>query len=269
MTITTVNGIVAGYKAPEQFLKTTTTMEAAGVWSSLFYLAGIPGAATAPSPGVNGAVLTTYAGQIPFSNPVSGNTHLAALDVHSSAIGTLLVCDRLWHNSGLSVVSTSGQSVVSPTWPARDINGATAGDGVYLGVEITTATTGVVSNTITVNYLDQDGNAGVGNVTPPTSALAVNSFFPISLAAGDTGVRGLNSASAYTNSVSMTSGAISLVAFRILARISIPNANVGQSKDFAALGLPRLYNNTVPFLIWIPSATAAVVVQGQMTYTQG
>lgn len=267
MAISSVNGIAAGLQPPKFFLKTTTTMEAAGVWTSLFYRAGIPGAATAPSPGVNGAALTTYSGQIPFANPSSGSAYLANLSCAASTAGTLLVCDRLWHNSGLSVTSLTGQSITSPTWPARDESGATSGAGVYLGMEVSTATTGTSANTVTIAYTNSAGTGSrSATFTTPASALAVDSFFIADLQAGDVGVRSVQT---FTNSVSMTAGAIHLVAFRVLASIPVPGTYLAEFKDFADLGLPVMYSNSVPFLLWLPSTTTATTIQGQLTYAHG
>lgn len=268
MAIASVNDIAAGFKPPERFMKSTSTMEAAGVLSSLFYLAGLPGAATAPSPGVNGASLTSYAGQIPFPDPGSNNAYLAGVTCNTSVAGTLLVCDRLWHNSGLSVTDTSPQALTSTAWPARDKDGSTNGEGVYIGMEVSGATTGVSANTVVISYVNSTATGGTrtATFTTPASALAVNSFFIASLQGDDTGVR---SVSAFDNSISMSSGTIHLVAFRILAEVPVSSIYSGANLDWADLGLPRMYSNSVPFLLWLPSATTAATIQGNLRYTHG
>jgi hypothetical protein len=50
--------------------------------------------------------------------------------------------------------------------------------------------------------------------------MAVGSFIPIQLAAGDAGVRSIQS---WTQSATMTSGVYHLVAYRVLARIGLPS----------------------------------------------
>ena len=107
MAITTVDGIIAGLQVPQPFFKVGATMEAIGVLHSLFYTTGVPGAAVAPTPGLAGAALTTYAGQIPYTNPGAGNGYLAGVNVNATLVGTLLVCDRLWHNSGFTQTTTT------------------------------------------------------------------------------------------------------------------------------------------------------------------
>lgn len=267
MTITTLDGAIAGMKPPEQVLKVGATMEAAGVHHSLFYTSGRPGAATAPSPGIGGAALTSYSGQIPVP-AASGNTHLARLTAAASVVGRLILCDRLWHNSGVAVTTTTAQTVTSATWPARDLDGSTNGRGVMVGIEVSTATTnaGAITNT-TLSYTDQDGNAGATATMASFPATAVaGTFVPFQLAAGDSGIRSIQSV---TLGTSYGGGAIHLVAYRVIAAVSVTAANVGTEYDLVQLGMPRLYDNSVPFLLWLPSATTAVTVQSEVVYTQG
>lgn len=273
MSITTLDGIIAGMKPPEQFLKVTGTMEAAGVFHSTFYNSGRPGAAAAPSPGINGAALTTYSGQIPFTNPVSGNTYLARLSCRASTAGTLLLCDRLWHNSGVVVTTTTLQGITTPTFPARDQAGSTNGEGVMLGIEVSTATTNAsaVTNT-TLSYTDASGNTGNTATISSFPATAVaGTFVPFQLAAGDTGVRAITSASGggITLGTSYGAGAIHLVAYRVLASVECVAAGIGGAVDAVTSGFPRLYDNTVPFLLWLPSVTTATTMTGEIVYTQG
>ena len=113
MAITTLDLALAGMKPPGYFSKAVTGTLVAARPFSPFYLAGVPGAATAPSPGLAGAALTSYAGQLAIP-AASGNTHLARFSgVASAQAGLLLLCDRLWHNSGFTITSTGAQTVNS------------------------------------------------------------------------------------------------------------------------------------------------------------
>jgi len=268
MAITSLDGALAGMQAPQDFLKVGGTMEAAGVHYSPFYVTGRPGAAVAPSPGLAGAALTTYSGQIPWSNPVSGNSYLARFSASASVAGTLILYDRLWHNSGITVTTTTGQTINSATLPARDRNGSTDGVGVMVGIEVSTATTNAspVTNT-TLTYTD---DAGTGSKTATISSFPATSvagtFVPFQLAAGDTGVRSIQT---LTLGTSYGAGAIHLVAYRVLARVDLPIANVGAAINSISGGFVRLYNNTVPSLLWLPTATTATTISGQMIVTQG
>jgi hypothetical protein len=86
------------------------------------------------------------------------------------------------------------------------------------------------------------------------------------LAAGDRGVRSIQDV---TLGTSYGGGTIHLVAYRILARVDVTAANTGASVDAVTSGFPRRYDNSVPFLLWLPSSTTATTVSGHVIYTQG
>lgn len=267
MAITNLDGLLAGMQYPREFIKAVTPTLVVGRPHSLFYLAGVPGAAAAPTPGLAGTALTTYDGQLPFSNPVSGNSYLARLIAMTTAAGQLLLCDRLWHNSGYTITSTGAQTVNSAAWPARSADGTANGEGVLLGVEISTAT-GSGTPTHTISYTNQSGTAGktATNVVATVASSAIGAFYPIGLAAGDTGVRSVQT---HTLSATWTSGTMHLVAYRILARLDIGGAGPSNALDAISGGMPQMFDNSVPFLIFIPAATTAVTCTGHALWSQG
>jgi hypothetical protein len=268
VAITSLDQVIAGCQPPEHFLRTTAGLEGAGIKHSLFYNTGRPGQGSANAAGLAGAALTSVAGQIPRANPASGNAYLARLSVASSNAGTLLLADRLWHNSGIAVATTTAQTVNSVTWPARDAQGATNGEGVMVALEVSASTTnaGAITNTV-ISYTNSAGVAGRTASLPSAPATALlGTFLPFTLAAGDTGVRSIQS---ITLGTSYVSGTIHLVAYRLLSTIGVPVANVEFSVDAVTAGFPRLYNNTVPFLIWLPAVSTATTLTGQYIETHG
>lgn len=267
MAITTLDQVIAGMQPPQHIQKAAApgVGVAARFWSP-FYAAGQPGAAAAPAPGVAGAALTSYAGQIPFVNGAA-DQYLARFAANSNFVGTLLLCDRLWHNSGLSVTLTTAQTVNSVAWPARDANASINGEGVYIGLEVSTIM-GAGAPTLSIGYTNQAGTAGkIGNgrLTVVTASM-VGSFYDFSLAAGDTGVRSIQT---YTASATMTSGAIHLVAYRVLARVAVPVAGAEYAIDALTSGMPKLHDNTVPFLLWLPATANTVTLGGQLVQSNG
>ena len=267
MAITSLDNVLAGMKPPAFFSKGFTGTLVTGRPFNPFYLAGIPGAASAPAPGIAGAALTSYAGQIPIP-AASGNTHLARFSAVSHAnAGMLILADRLWHNSGIAVTTTTAQTVNSAAWPARDSGGTTDGKDVYIGLEIVT-TTGAGAATPSISYTNSANTSGKTSTTIDNYAAtsAAGMFYRLGLAAGDTGVRSIQSV---TLGVSMTSGSVSLVAYRILAMLELPFAAIPNALDAMSSGLPRLYDNTVPFLIFIPQATTTTQITGSLVCTQG
>ena len=239
----------------------------AGRPHSLWALAGNPGAGSFNST-LNGVTLSApQSGQIPFSNPVSGNTYLARMSGQATIAGSLLLCDRIWHNGGFTITSTSAQNITSPTWPARSSDGTTNGKDVILGVEVSAAT-GAGTPTITVSYTNQDGTASrtATNAVATVASSIAGTFYPIGLRAGDTGVRSVQS---LTLSATWTSGTINLVAYRVLAALELTSANTPNAIDVLTSGFPQLYNDSVPFLLFIPSTTTTSYITGSVVFTQG
>lgn len=268
MAITTIDGALAGMQPPRDFVKVLTGTMVTGRAHSLFYLNGLPAAGVAPSPGIGGEVLTTLAGQIPFTNPLSGNSYLARLQGQATVAGTILLCDRLWQNSGLDVSLTTEQVFTGAAQiPARDANGANAGVGVIGAVEVSSVT-GAGTPTLTLKYTNQGGTAGqvATNIkaTVASSIMGTTHFF--GLAAGDTGIQ---KAESLTLDATWTSGTIHVVLLRILARLELTLANVPNAIDALTAGFVRLYDNTVPYLIFIPGATTTSNISGHVIWCQG
>ena len=335
MAISTLDGALSGMQYPREFIKSVTGTLVSGRPHSLFYLAGIPGAAADPAPGLKGGALTTYAGQIPFTNPSSGNTYLARLQGMATQAGSLLLCDRLWHNSGIpfalqtniignpvvsssvanptvitctgnvpfangDVVSIVGHTGSTPSisgtytisnvsgatftipvsvssggsggsvgipLPPRDANGDILGEQVFAGIEVYTQTS-TNTPTLTMVYTNTSGVAGRSstNVVSTVATSIKGTFYPIGLAAGDTGVQLVQSVAL---SASWTAGALSLVLYRIIARLELTGANIPNAIDAITSGFPRIYDNSVPFLIFIPNTTTTSNITGSVVWTQG
>ncbi len=265
MAISSLDGVIAGMRPPEPIIKVGATMAAIGRFHSHFYSPGAPGAGTAPSNSLNGAAITTASGQIPFTNPGSGNSYLARFSATASNPCTLLLCDRLWANSAINLTSTSAQAITPAALPARDSNGSTNGAGIMAGLEFSVAG-GAATPTVTLVYTNSAAATGKTVTFAGSSAPPIGTFFTWPLAAGDVGVRGPTS---ITFSTSYLSGTAHIVLYRILATLECPVANVGDAVDALTSGFPRLYDNTCPFILQIPSATTATNISGTVIYTQG
>jgi hypothetical protein len=274
MAITTLDNVIAGTQAPIYFNKLTGTMEAVAVLHSTFYSAGFPGPAAAPTSALAGDALTSYAGQLPMPS-FANNTYLLRFTGMGTQSWTkLLLCDRLWHNASIAETTTTGQTINSTAWPARDANGSTNGFGVMVGIEVSTATTNgaAVTNT-TLTYTNSAGTNSRTATIPatmpgggfPATAVA-GTFVPFTLQAGDQGVRSIQT---LTLGTSYGGGEIHLVAYRVLATLDTIFLNVAASMDMTTTGFPRLYDNTVPWIIHQPSLTTAVSLRGLISVTQG
>lgn len=270
MAITSTDSYLAGLLPPYQFLKASFTGEAAGEYFSPFYTAGNPGAAAAPTPGLAGAALTSYAGQLPFPSAVTGDTvYLADLQVwQGGSVGAVLLCDRLWHNSGFTMTTTTAETVNSATWPARDYSLSTAGVDVMVGLEVSSATGngGAITNT-TMSYTDSDGNSGnTATITSFPATAVAGTFVPFNLAAGDKGIRSIQS---LTKGTSYVSGTMHLVAYRVIAAVGTPSTSTGVG---VPPGMPRRMadanSSAVPFLLYQLTGTTGGSVSGTIQYCQ-
>ena len=274
---TAYNGRIFG------FAKNGTAKDSAGYAIAYAKDAGFPGAYSLGTPGLNGVVTdcslasstspagATQMGAHPLVDASSGSLYLTAAHISESVAEYLELVDVLWYNTGIVVTTTTAQAITHPGIPARDVNGSSNGAGVLLALLTTTANTNaaVIAGT-TASYTDQDGNAGntatfagaVGWQAPASPV--IGTWMPFTLAAGDTGVRSVQSV---TLTTSYVAGALSLVQYRPLATVPNPVANVGGSmmaEDLQQNPGVRIYNDTCIWATSRGSASAAVVMG---TYT--
>ena len=271
MPITTLDQALAGMQYPRIFCKLATASSTAGTPNSYWGIGGFPGAGGFDTT-LNGVVLSSTSaqvtGQIPFTNPTAGNnSYLARLVASAASTGTFMLVDRLWHNGGFTITSTAAQAITSPTWPSRDANGGTSGVGVLIACEVSAAT-GVGTPVLTLSYTNSDGVSGrtATNIDATIASAGVGRFYRFGLQAGDVGVRSVQS---LTLSATWTSGTINLVAYRVLAQVEITAANTSNSIDALTGGFPRLFDGSVPFPLFVTSATTVAALSGSVIWSQG
>lgn len=248
------------------FYKIGTAAEAAGTFYSWSKDSGLPGAFAPGTPGLGGRTIdgttSTDAGCLTVPNATSGGNYLSSLNAAGSIAHNLFLQDWLWINTGAVVTTTTGQTVTSVTFPARDINGSTNGQGVGVGILVTTATTnvGAVTNT-TLTYTNSDGTGSRTATIASFPATAVaGTFIPFQLAAGDRGVRSIQT---LTLGTSYGGGAISLVAYRTLFGQPMLLANVGSPQGIPIMNPGvRIYDGTCMMPVGLMSATTAATLAG-------
>ena len=275
MAITTSDGIFAGARQPWQIAKAITATLVAGRPASLWSLGGTPGAGAFDTT-LNGVVLSSssalVAGQIPTWDPASGNAYLNYFEGMATQAGRLMLLDRLWHNGGFTITSTGAQNITSPTWPSRcptsgtDDTPTTTGRGVLLACEVSAAT-GAGTPTITVGYTNDANTASRSgtNIIATVASSAIGATYFIGLQGSDTGVRAVQS---LTLSATWTSGTINLVAYRLLASLSL-DAGKPSVIDWLSGAGQRLYNGRVPWLVFVPNTTTASVISGTYVESHG
>lgn len=270
MAINTLDGIIAGAQAPVFFAKNTTGTMVTGRPQSLWFVGGNPSAGTYPST-LAGTTLSSSSalvqGQIYFDDPVSGYSYLNRLAASITIPGTLVLCDRLWHNGGFTITSTAAQTINSTTLPARDLLGGTAGVGVQAALEISVAA-GAAAPTITMVYTNSSGTGSrtSTNTFATANSPSIGAMFPLGLDAGDTGISQINTIQL---SASWISGTMHMVLFRPIVALTLSGGNVPSAVDALTSGFPRLFDGTVPYMYFIPSTTTTSNVTGQFSVTQG
>lgn len=271
MAITTYAGIMNGLVQPVYVNKALATDSAATPYLSLTAWGSGVNAGTYDTTNAGTTLSSTsaqVAGQFRHIDAPSGsNSYVAVVKalITTGSRGSLVhLCDRLWHSGGYSNTTTTAQTVSSPTWPARDAAGATSGDGVMILFEIRAALGAAPTSSITITYTNQ---SGVGSRTgtiilPATVSQSVNVTYFFGLQSGDTGVQSVQS---ITLGSSLVSGTWGLVAVRVLATVPVSANKRGFKEDGFTLGLPRLYNGVVPFLLLTGNSNSG---KSQITYIE-
>ncbi len=254
-TFTTLDAVIAALPGQTlRYAKNGVTSEGNGTWHSYWKVGGAPAAASTPPTGDGEIPTKSTLGAIPFTNAAGGNAlHLARGSIAAGSVGSLILYDRLWHNSGFSGTSTSAQTITNPPTLTRpDALGA----GVEIWMEVYSAMGATTSN-FTVTYTSQDGVAGQqATYVMPANALTVGQIVPFAFAAGsgDTGARTVTQVqlSASTG----TAGDFGLVLLRRIAEFPVNVPGGGLLLDAFQLALDTIPSNACLAAMWFANSTA-------------
>lgn len=268
MAITTTDGLITALAtSPRPFgiIKTPpASLASAGMFSTWTW-DGIPGKAADPSSGAAGDIPTdATAGAFPFTNPTSpALTYLSNWSIGLTNIaGSFYLYDRLWQNSGLSPTSLTGQTVNSVALNRPDANG----DGAEAWFQVY-ATMGASTTAPTITYTNSAGTGSrTGTLQSFVTAAATSRVFPFSMAAGDVGVKSIQT---YTNAATMTSGTFGLVLQRRIAALHTIVGNSGVAADPFMLALPRIYDDACLTILYLSSAAGTPIMSGDIDIAQG
>jgi hypothetical protein len=227
------------------FQKTTINgaTSAAGRWHSLFQGTGIPSAGSyTGTAGVATVLNSSSAGALALgSATVTPDTrHILNIQaVTPSTVTTpasLILCDFLLYYPACVVTGTPTTMNNTATLP-RYTNGV----GVQCIVE-TQAANGGTQPALTLNYRDQsDNDQATLAMTSPVNSSPIGALYQynggpfLPLAAGDTGIKRINSYTLATG----TTGTVAFVLVKPLAEIPLLAANTASERDFLSQ-LPSL-----------------------------
>ncbi len=220
----------------------TGATSVAGRWHELFTGGGTGGAGVLTgTAGLGTALSSATAGALPQGTAtVTPDTkHLLSMSAVTAGATVvpawLMLTDLLYVYPSCVVTGTASTLSNAAGKPTRHNNGA----GVQCSCIVASAL-GAAQPTLTVTYTDQDGNTGnTGIVLASANSLPLGSMLGggvaanltgpyLPLAAGDSGVRELNS---YTIA-SGTTGTVSFVLHRPIAMIPLVAANTAGERDF-------------------------------------
>lgn len=250
------------------YYKVATTATTVGNAFSCFNVGVAPAASgVGGSSGTGRKTTRTTTGALRQGNAAGGDTlHLTTWTGQATAISSLMLLDRLWDMTYNHASSTS-TAVDSANRPDRYQTAGLA-PGNFISGEITTALS-ATAHTLTVTYVDQDGNTAeaAAAYSAPASAVAGRSptvagqwFVPLN--SGDNGARYItNIAQSTTASVT---GVTSWWIGHPIAMMPFPAANVPFVLDGinSAFNLQRIYDDAC-----LAFYTPMIAATGGITYT--
>ncbi len=247
--------------------KASIASQAAGTFVSLWRATGQPGQGTVPAAAA--VCNNALTGAIGFRQQTAPATSYGAYleAATGNAAMTLEIHDRLMHMSSLSGTLTTAQTV------GMDFNGVTAdnmvnriGDSNYSDIlwwlEWYTAT-GATAVTATVAVTYNDCTTGTLSVslaaTRPASFMTpLNGLIPA--AGAGKFIRGVTSVT--LSATTGSTGNFGVTATRPRMTLGCPIANFKTIADWAALGLPEIFNGSCLFPIVLTSTTSSGTVRG-------
>lgn len=270
MTITTLDGLVSALGNNSSRIvidKASIASQAAGTYVSLWRATGQPGQGAIPAAAA--ACNNATVGGIGFSQQVdpvtSYGAYLEAATGNSAM--TLELHDRLAHMGGLNGTLTTAQTVgIDFASLSSDNLAARKGDANYSDIqwwlEYYTATGATVA-TATVGVTYNDGTTGTLTVSlaatrPGSLAIPLNGLIPA--AGAGKYIRAITTVT--LSATTGTAGSFGVTATRMRMSIGTPIANFKSVADWAALGLPEIFNGSCLFPIVLTSTTSSGTVRG-------
>ena len=271
MTITTRDQLIAALgNNSSRFVidKASISNAAAGQFHSLWRATGQPGQAAIPAAAA--VCNNALTGALNFAQQTSPATTYGtwANAMCSNNATTLEIHDRLMHMGGLSGTSTGSQTVnldINANLASNNLD-ARKGDANFSDVQWWMewyTDTGGTAVTATVGVTYNDGTTGTLSVALAATRRAslmipLNGFIPA--AAAGKYIRDIDTVqlSATTGSA----GSFGFTATRPRMTMPLSLANKMETFDWAALGLPEIFNSSCLMILQVASTTTTGTVRG-------
>jgi len=235
---------------------------------------GTPAAWAIGAPGMNGRVVTSELGGLPLPATSGNHNYLSQIQGGTTVAANFQWMDLCWLNTITTLNSTLAQAIVTPAFPARDINGAATGAGYCLGLLVHTTALPATVTTINVDYISSTGAISSARLIKPAAIQAVNTLLTFELGiSGITGLpvgdgQGIQSISSIKLSALLATGVASLIVYRCLPGMAMQVANLAYINQVPNTGVKLFpgatllpYNNN-------PTATTALTISGDVVITQ-
>ena len=270
MTITTRDQLIDGLGNNSSRIvldKASIASQAAGTYVSLWRATGQPGQGAIPAAAA--VCNNALTGAIGFTQQTAPATSYGAYleAATGNAAMTLEIHDRLAHMGGLVGNVTTAQTV------NLDLNSLSAdnlverkGDSNYSDVQwwlewYTSTGSTAASATVAVTYNDDTTgtlSVSLAATRPASLMIPLNGYMPA--AAAGKFIRAVTSVT--LTATTGTAGSFGVTATRPRMTIGCPIANFKFIADWAALGLPEIYNESCLFPIVLTSTTSSGTVRG-------
>lgn len=253
MVITTLDEYIAAVKQYITYFKTASRVSVASIPFSVFDLAGVPGAGTLNIGNINTGIVP-LAGQngYPAMDAISGLGYLGKVDFAWTVAGRLHLLDCLF-SAGAYAFNADIVLESQPSFDSRVPN--LDYKGLELWIETVIAFTGL--QTVQINYLDQDGNAGDTGAIATGVAPTLGRMLRLPLEAGDQGISKLIRVRSSVSTV----GTFNVHIMRPLWTGRNILANDGDVHDFLKTGLKRIYQDSALRVVAQPDSTATALMQ--------
>lgn len=251
MSISSLNDYIISAKQQARITKTTARTAVAVTPTSIFDLAGSPGAGTlAGSSTTAGVVPASGVAGYPTINAFGATAkgYLSKVSFKNSVAGLIALYDRLFL-AGAYAFNAAVSLTAQPSYAGRVSNLDYTGYEIW--IECVTAFTGIP--TIAITYTNQAGTAAkTTGAVSLGSALAVGQCFRMPLAAGDTGVQKIESVTATVATV----GTFNVMVLRPLWENRVAAANDGGINDMLSTGLPEVFATSALYALVTPDSTS-------------
>jgi hypothetical protein len=265
MAITSLDGLIGAPKQRVQIVKTATRSATAGLWHSVFDLAGTPGAGTlAGANTTTGVVPTDSTAGVPLINAFgAGNTgHITGVDFSSSTACRIMLFDLLWKGGAYNFNAiTSGNT---PASYASRVPGGTDFTNTEIWYEQVTVGTGTQSVAVVYNNQGVDTNRSTGTI-PLISAVPVGRMYQLPLQAGDSGVKGITGVIGTV----ATGGTFNILVIRPLWVGRVPVANAGDIHDYLRVGMPTITDDAALAIAVLPDFSSTGMPEVFVTIANG